>query len=35
MTEAVVAEDGHTYQRDAIEQWFNKCISRKQSEKQS
>jgi hypothetical protein len=31
MTEAVVAEDGHAYQRDAIEQWISKCISSKES----
>jgi hypothetical protein len=35
MTDPVLAEDGHTYQRDAIEQWINKCISRKESRKQS
>jgi hypothetical protein len=27
MTDPVVAEDGHTYQRQAIEQWINKCTS--------
>jgi AAA+ superfamily predicted ATPase len=29
MTDPVVAEDGHTYQRHAIEQWINKCITGK------
>jgi AAA+ superfamily predicted ATPase len=27
MTDPVVAEDGQTYQRHAIEQWINKCIT--------
>jgi hypothetical protein len=27
MTDPVVAEDGQTYQRQAIEEWFNKCIT--------
>jgi hypothetical protein len=27
MTDPVVAEDGQTYQRQAIEQWINKCIA--------
>jgi hypothetical protein len=27
MTDPVVAEDGQTYQRQAIEQWINKCIT--------
>jgi hypothetical protein len=31
MTDPVMAEDGHTYQRDAIEQWISKCISSKES----
>jgi hypothetical protein len=26
MTDPVVADDGHTYQRHAIEAWINKCI---------
>jgi hypothetical protein len=29
MTDPVVAEDGQTYQRQAIEQWINKCIAGK------
>jgi hypothetical protein len=27
MTDPVVAEDGQTYQRQAIEEWINKCIT--------
>jgi hypothetical protein len=27
MTDPVVAEDGQTYQRHAIEEWINKCIA--------
>jgi hypothetical protein len=27
MTDPVMAEDGQTYQRHAIEQWINKCIA--------
>jgi AAA+ superfamily predicted ATPase len=27
MTDPVVAEDGQTYQRQAIEQWIDKCIA--------
>jgi hypothetical protein len=27
MTDPVVAEDGQTYQRHAIEEWINKCIT--------
>jgi hypothetical protein len=27
MTEPVVADDGHTYQQHAIEEWINKCIA--------
>jgi hypothetical protein len=27
MTDPVVAEDGHTYQRQAIEEWIKKCIT--------
>jgi hypothetical protein len=27
MTDPVVAEDGQTYQRQAIEGWFNKCTT--------
>jgi hypothetical protein len=27
MTDPVVADDGHTYQRDAIEAWINKCTA--------
>jgi hypothetical protein len=27
MTDPVVAEDGQTYQRQAIEEWINKCIA--------
>jgi pyridoxal/pyridoxine/pyridoxamine kinase len=27
MTDPVMADDGHTYQRDAIEAWINKCTS--------
>jgi hypothetical protein len=27
MTDPVVAEDGQTYQRSAIEEWINKCIA--------
>jgi hypothetical protein len=25
MTDPVVADDGHTYQREAIEEWIHKC----------
>jgi hypothetical protein len=25
MTDPVVADDGHTYQREAIEEWIKKC----------
>jgi hypothetical protein len=27
MTDPVVADDGHTYQREAIEEWIHKCIA--------
>lgn len=27
MSDAVIAEDDHTYQRQAIEQWINRCIA--------
>jgi hypothetical protein len=27
MTDAVVAEDGHTYRQEAIEAWIAKCTS--------
>jgi hypothetical protein len=27
MTDPVVAEDGQTYQRQAIEEWINKCTT--------
>jgi hypothetical protein len=27
MTDPVVADDGHTYQRHVITQWFDKCIA--------
>jgi hypothetical protein len=27
MTDPVMAEDGHTYERQAIEQWIDKCIT--------
>jgi hypothetical protein len=27
MTDPVMAQDGQTYQRQAIEQWINKCIT--------
>jgi pyridoxal/pyridoxine/pyridoxamine kinase len=27
MTDPVVADDGHTYQRQAIEEWIKKCIT--------
>jgi hypothetical protein len=27
MTDPVMAEDGQTYQRQAIEEWINKCIA--------
>jgi hypothetical protein len=30
MTDPVMADDGHTYQRDVIEQWISKCISGKE-----
>jgi hypothetical protein len=30
MTDPVVADDGHTYQRDAIEAWILKCITGKE-----
>jgi SUMO ligase MMS21 Smc5/6 complex component len=30
MTDPVVATDGHTYQRDAIEAWIKKCITGKE-----
>jgi hypothetical protein len=29
MTDPVVAEDGQTYQRHAIEEWINKCTTGK------
>jgi hypothetical protein len=32
MTDPVVADDGHTYQRYAIEEWIYKCTSGKESE---
>jgi pyridoxal/pyridoxine/pyridoxamine kinase len=27
MTDPVMADDGYTYQRSAIEAWLNKCIT--------
>lgn len=27
MTDPVVADDGYTYQREAIQEWFNKCTA--------
>jgi SUMO ligase MMS21 Smc5/6 complex component len=30
MTDPVVATDGHTYQRDAIEAWIKKCTTGKE-----
>jgi hypothetical protein len=29
MTDPVVADDGQTYQRQAIEEWINKCTAGK------
>jgi hypothetical protein len=33
MTDPVVADDGHTYQRHAIETWINKCTAGEESER--
>jgi hypothetical protein len=33
MTDAVMADDGHTYQRDAIETWIKKCTAGKECER--
>jgi pyridoxal/pyridoxine/pyridoxamine kinase len=30
MTDPVMADDGHTYQRDAIETWIKKCTAGKE-----
>jgi hypothetical protein len=32
MTDPVMADDGHTYQRDAIETWIKKCTTGKECE---
>jgi hypothetical protein len=32
MTDPMMADDGHTYQQHAIEEWINKCITGKGSE---
>lgn len=29
MTDAVIADDGHTYQRHAIEKWIDRCTAGK------
>jgi pyridoxal/pyridoxine/pyridoxamine kinase len=34
MTDPVMADDGHTYQRDAIETWIKKCTAGKECERQ-
>jgi hypothetical protein len=34
MTDPVVADDGHTYQRETIEEWIEKCTAGEECERQ-